>query len=116
MTRRPEHAADCPGCQTGWVDGTMLCPRCTQAVQSSAPDLYPAWLKARAAEVKATYNLPPRDQAEHNIMENEAFTRGLIVGTAMALHRPKGNRREWQYQITPKGEQILSEAKKGAKP
>jgi hypothetical protein len=79
MTRRPEHAADCPGCLTGWVDGALLCPRCQAAVHATNAELYPMWMKARALSV----NTPTKTE----YIAMEAYRRGLIVGTALLVKR-----------------------------
>jgi len=104
---RPAHADDCPGCDTGWVWGDLLCPRCASAVQKAQPSFYTGWLAARAA-----LELRKEDTAAIGL---EAFQRGLIVGTARLLHKPGGNRRNWAFEITPKGHAILEKAKKKAK-
>jgi len=74
--KRPEHAADCPGCD-GWIGGAaLLCSRCTGRVQQFWPAIYPAWLTARGEQ-------KPSDT-------NEAFLRGAIIGAAKALTAQKG--------------------------
>lgn len=77
--KRPEHAADCPGCD-GWIAGaTILCSRCTGRVQQFKPELYPYWLSLRAVMNHSTADACA-----------EAFTRGYIIGTAKVLHTQKG--------------------------
>ncbi len=85
MKRRPEHATDCPGCDIGWVTGELLCPRCAEKVQAARPTFYTTWLHARAAMVAA-----PQDTVATAM---EAYHRGLIVGTAMALKSPPPRQR-----------------------
>lgn len=99
MTKRPAHATDCPGCNIGCVSGELLCPRCMNAVHAAQPTYYDAWMSARAV----------LDQRKEDTAAaaSEAFRRGLIVGTAIVLHRPCSNRRNWHYQITAKGHALL---------
>ena len=81
MKRRPDQASDCPGCNVGWVIGDLLCPRCADKVQNAQPDFYPQWLKSRAAAVHG-------DKTDTVSAALEAYHRGLIVGTAILLHKP----------------------------
>jgi len=110
MKQRPEHAADCPGCDTGWVFGDLLCPRCTNNVNTAQPDYYPSWLSARA-ELYSTHPTVP--SGPEGWAAIEAYRRGLIVGTARAMHTPpNSNRRDWHYVITPAGHRALDAATK----
>jgi hypothetical protein len=84
---RPSHAADCPGCKTGWTTGELLCRLCAYAVHEKDATLFGSWLRARAAlHAEAPPPLPPGDDGWAAI---EAFRRGLLVGTAQILSRER---------------------------
>ena len=104
--KRPATAEDCPGCKVGWIWGEILCPRCKAKVNKAQLSFYTEWLAARQSRVDHERNVLAVDA--------EAYHRGLIIGTAMALHAPKGSGQSWEYRITPKCYRALKNAKKKA--
>lgn len=88
MSKRPEHATDCPGCETGWTASGLLCSLCESAVNTGQPDLFPEWMKRRA---RHTALLQDNDVKPVNpyLINSEAcaehFYRGVIIGTARVL-------------------------------
>ena len=85
MSKRPEHATDCPGCDTGWTASGLLCKQCENAVNTSNPILYPQWLEARHFLDAVGTDAPSRPSGPEGWAAIEAFRRGLIVGTARVL-------------------------------
>lgn len=81
--KRPEHAADCPGCKTGWVVYSLLCGICTKAVQAKRPSIFDSWREAKEALQKS--EPPPAPPGGYGWAAVEAFRRGVIVGTALLL-------------------------------
>lgn len=88
MSKRPEHAQDCPGCDTGWTVGDLLCPLCMNAVNTGQPDLYPKWTSHRANHLELLGD--DDGHPSHLGLVNaeaclEHFYRGVIIGTARVL-------------------------------
>lgn len=91
MSQRPEHATDCPGCDTGWCVSALLCPMCTNAVTTSNPELYDRYLSAWAEKAR----FPGHIEA----IATEAYRRGLVVGTARVLNAQRIAQRDaWRQK------------------
>lgn len=85
---RPEHAADCPGCDTGWTTGELLCPRCEDAVHKADPSMYPLYLEARnfhSIREQTSGQNEDGQRLTKQAFEKHAYTRGVIVGAARIL-------------------------------
>jgi len=88
MSKRPDHATDCPGCDTGWCVDTLLCPMCVAAVGTSTPLLMESWISARGELSLFPGNV--------SVIAQEAFRRGLVVGTARVCSAQRAAQRdEW---------------------
>ena len=99
MSARPDHAQDCPGCDSGWTVGDLLCPLCAAAVNTSNPELYPTWLAARSALWGDVEKMPP--SGPHGWVAIEAYRRGFIVGMARMLSTARAQQHEaWQAAKT----------------
>lgn len=100
MSTRPAHAKDCPGCDTGWTVGELLCPLCTTTVHTSQPELYDRWLSARA-RYNEMVNNDDGGPSHYDLMNAEAcieaYYRGFIVGTARVLSAQRAaQHEEWK--------------------
>lgn len=95
MSQRPEHAQDCPGCDTGWTASGILCKRCTDAVNAFNAGLYPAFMGHRAEYARLVANdsggLVDMELAA-NEAGREAYFRGVIIGTAIVLTAQRNER------------------------
>lgn len=88
MSKRPEHATDCPGCDTGWTASGLLCPLCESTVNTAQPDLYLKWMDHRAKHAELLNDDdggPNHYDLTHAEACLEAFYRGVIIGTARVL-------------------------------
>ena len=96
MKKRPEHATNCPGCETGWTASGLLCPLCESAVNTGQPDLYPKWMGHRARHSELLNDddgNPAHLDLVHAETCAEHFFRGVIIGTARVLSAARNAQR-----------------------